>query len=104
MDIKSNINKIDYDLSKKFQNFTISEKSSIEFGKYFEISINESKIVKIVLPYRNIDGKSVIDWMYYSNPTNESSDLIPRTSSVDRIIDHIEDILLNNRFSEEYKN
>lgn len=54
MDIRFNINRIDTLLKEKFQDVEIKEKSSKEFGSYFEISVKESKEVKLILPYRNI--------------------------------------------------
>jgi hypothetical protein len=104
MDIRFNINKIDYDLSSKFGDVKILEKSSLKFGKYFEVEINESKKVKMIIPFKNIDGPSVFDWYYYSNPLDESSDMIPRSSNIKDITSHIEDIIINERFSEDYKN
>ena len=82
MDLKKNINKIDYDLSQNFKEYSISEKSSLKFGKYFEISVVESSNVKIVVPFKNIDQGSSIDWYYYSNPLNENSNLVNRKSSI----------------------
>lgn len=104
MDIRFNINKIDYDLSSKFNDVKILEKSSLKFGKYFEIEINESRMVKMIIPFKNIDGKSTFDWFYYSNPLDESSDLIPRYSNVGDITSHVIDIISNDRYSEDYKN
>ncbi len=104
MGIKENINDIDYNLSAKFKNYSISEKSSIEFGKFFEIVVNESRDVRIVLPFKNIDQKSKLDWYYYSNPLDEKSTLVPRTSLSDDFVDQIDDIIKNDRFSKEYKN
>jgi hypothetical protein len=102
MDIRFNINRIDNLLKEKFQSVEIKEKSSKEFGNYFEISIKESKEVKLILPYKNIDNKINFEFYYFSNPMNESSDLIPRSSDVENINFVISDILNNNRFSEEY--
>ncbi len=103
MDIKTNINKIDYDLKSRFRDVKILEKSSLKFGKHFEIEINESRIVKAIIPFRNIDGKSNFNWFYYSNPISESSDMIPRNSNVHDFLIHVEDVLINDRFSEDYK-
>ena len=102
MDIRFNIDRIDTLLKEKFQDVEIKEKSSKEFGSYFEISVKESKEVKLILPYRNIDNKINFEFYYFSNPMNESSDLIPRRSDVESISLVISDILENNRFSEEY--
>ena len=102
MDIKTNINRIHYELSSKYDNIKIEELSSIKFGKYFQITINESKMLKIILPYKNIDNKKNIEWFYFSNPLNEKSDLVIRNTSIDDILVNINEIFANNRFSEEY--
>ncbi len=104
MDIRYNINRIHSNLMSKFENVDIFEKSSLDMGQYFEIRIMESKEVRIIIPYRNVDNKSTINWFYRSNPLNESSDLIPRSSTVDNIDLEIVDIIDNNRFSEDYLN
>lgn len=105
MNVKININKIDYELSSKFENLKIEEKSSIKFGKYFQIELGDEKKLKVILPYKNLDSNNILmEWFYYSNPLNESSDLIPRSCSIQDMSMHIEDIFSNNRFSEDYKN
>jgi hypothetical protein len=102
MDIRYNINRIHSLLSNKFDNVEILEKSSLKFGKYFEISIKESKELKMIIPFKNIDNAINFDFFYFSNPLVESSDLINRKSDVESINIIVEDILSNNRFSEEY--
>jgi hypothetical protein len=102
MDIKYNINRIHLLLSEKFENVKIVEKSSHDFGKYFEISIKESKEVKIILPFKNIDNKLHIDWFYSANPLNEKSELVQRSSTTESFVEIVRDILDKNRFSEEY--
>ena len=102
MDIRYNINRIHSILSSKHEDVEIKEKSSLKFGNYFEISIKESKEVKIVIPYRSIDNSYNFNFFYYSNPLNEDSDLISRNTDIESINLVIEDIISNNRFSEEY--
>jgi len=104
MDIKTNINKIDYDLSSQFKDVKLIKKSSLSFGNYFEIEIKESKMVRIVIPFKNIDGKSLFEWYYYSNPLLEDSDLVPRSCKIEDLSYHIRDIIVNERFSDDYKN
>lgn len=104
MNIKENINKIDYNLSLRFETYSISEKSSLKFGKYFEILVRESKDVRIILPFKNIDQTLESEWYYYSNPLNEDSSLVPRSSSPDSFVDQVNDIIENDRFSSDYKN
>lgn len=86
----------------KFGKVEIFEKSSKEFGNYFEIKILESKEVDIIIPVKNLDTNAPFIWSYKSNPLSESSDLIPRISSVGDIADCVIDIIENNRFSRDY--
>ena len=102
MDIRYNINRIHYVLNESFVNVEISEKSSLTFGKYFEISIKESKEVKMIIPFKNIDNVNNFEFYYLSNPINENSNLVTRNSDVDSISKIIEDILLNDRFDKDY--
>ena len=102
MDIRSNINRIDVLLQEKFENVSVKENSSPEFGKYFEITVKQDREVKMILPYKNIDGTNTFEFLYFSNPLDENSDLIPRNSNVESISEVVNDILTKNRFSEEY--
>jgi hypothetical protein len=102
MDIRYNINRIDVLLQDRFEDVVIKENSSPKFGNFFEITVKDSKQVKMIIPFRNIDGPQNFEFLYYSNPLNESSDLIPRTANVESISDVVGDILSNNRFSLEY--
>ena len=102
MDIRYNINRIHYVLNESFVNVEISEKSSLKFGKYFEISIKESREVKMIIPFKNIDNVNNFEFYYLSNPINENSNLVTRNSDVDSISKIIEDILLNDRFDKDY--
>jgi hypothetical protein len=56
----------------------------------------------MILPYKNIDGTNTFEFLYFSNPLDENSDLIPRNSNVESISEVVNDILTKNRFSEEY--
>lgn len=102
MYIRQNINRIHSIISDNFNEVTIKEKASVKFGNYFEISVKESSEVKIIIPYKNIDNKYNFEFLYYSNPLNENSDLISRNTNIDSINLVITDIISNNRFSEEY--
>ena len=102
MDIRYNINRIHSVLNESFVNVEISEKSSLKFGKYFEISIKESKEVKMIIPFKNIDNVNNFEFYYLSNPINENSNLVTRNSDADSISKIIEDILLNDRFDKDY--
>jgi hypothetical protein len=102
MDVRYNINKIDTILKENFNSVSIVEKSSQKLGKYFEISVKESKEVKFILPFKNIDGKINFEFQYLSNPLNESSELIPRMATLENLEVVIKDIINNNRFDKEY--
>jgi hypothetical protein len=102
MDIRYNINRIHSNLSDKYGDVQITEKSSLKFGKYFEIVVNESKVLKMILPFKNIDNQQNFELYYYSNPVLESSDLITRNANAESVIGITEDIFKNNRFSEDY--
>ena len=102
MDIRYNINRIHSVLNESFVNVEISEKSSLKFGKYFEISIKESNEVKMIIPFKNIDNVNNFEFYYLSNPINENSNLVTRNSDADSISKIIEDILSNDRFDKDY--
>jgi hypothetical protein len=102
MDIRYNINRIDVLLQEKFEDVSVKENSSPKFGKFFEISVKQEKEIKMIIPYKNIDGTKQFEFFYFSNPLDEGSDLIPRDSDVESISEVVSDILTKNRFSEEY--
>jgi len=99
--MKYNINKLHGLILNDFTDVKIVEKSSMEFGNYFEISINEGKEVRIILTKKEIENQ-VFEWKYFSNPLDEKSLLIERKSSIENISNDIKDIFEKNRFDEEY--
>jgi hypothetical protein len=100
-EMKYNINKLHGLILNDFTDVKIVEKSSMEFGNYFEISINEGKEVRIILTKKEIENQ-VFEWKYFSNPLDEKSLLIERKSSIENISNDIKDIFEKNRFDEEY--
>lgn len=102
MDIRYNINRIHSLLNDKFTDVKICEKESLKFGKFFEIVVNESRTIKMIIPFKNIDGKSKYSFYYFSDPTNENSELVERNSDNESVVSIVEDIFNNNRFSENY--
>jgi hypothetical protein len=102
MDIRYNINRIDVLLQEKFEDVSVKENSSPKFGKFFEISVKQDKELKMVIPFKNIDGAQTFEFLYYANPLQENSDLIPRTTSVETISEVVSDIFTKKRFSEDY--
>jgi hypothetical protein len=92
-DLKSNINKIDFDLKSLFENVYVSEKS--EGSRfYFEIKANgkfkmdESSSQRRELVIR-IDKSDLLSnrirWSYSANPMDEKSEWVERVSGIDTI-------------------
>jgi hypothetical protein len=102
MDLRYNINRIDVLLQDKFEDVVVKENSSPKFGNFFEISVKKDREVRMIIPYKNIDGKQNFEFLYYSNPLNENSELIRRNSTIESISEMVYDIFSKNRFSEEY--
>lgn len=102
MELKYNINKIHSDLLSNFEEVRIDEKSDKKFGNYFLISaINEGKEVKLILTKKSVESGN-LNWSYYSNPLKEDSLLVERTSSIADITTDVKDVIVKNRFDEEY--
>ena len=99
--LKYNINKLHGLLLKEFNEVKIEEKSSIEFGYYFQISVNEDKEVKFIVSKREMENDN-FNWKYFSNPLEENSFLVERKSNIDTMVDDIKEILIKNRFDEDY--
>jgi hypothetical protein len=100
--MKININKVHGGLVNNFEEVRISEKSSKEIGNYFEVSaLKESKEVKMIITKKNIESEK-FSWSYYSDPSDDSSYLIERSSTIETIVSDVEDIIEKNRFSEDY--
>jgi hypothetical protein len=111
-DIKSNINKIDFDLKNLFENVYIKEKT-LGNQFYFEINanstffnINESKdwkraesIVKIA---KSDLASDMVKWSYSINPLNESADWIERVSRIDSIAKDIYETITKSRMDKSY--
>jgi hypothetical protein len=104
MSLRQNINKVHFDLQNRFEEVTITEKSDLKLGNYFELSILEgNKEVKVILRKTEAE-KNVFVWSYFSNPLNESSDLVERTSKIDTFSIDIQEVLEKNRFDSDYLN
>jgi hypothetical protein len=102
MGLKENINRIHSDLLSNYEDVSIVEKNDKSIGNFVELSIKEAnknlviKISKLKLESSNFD------WIYCSDPLNENSDMIERTSSVDNFLIDVKDIFEKNRFNSEY--
>jgi hypothetical protein len=101
MEIKKNINKIHFELSDRFSDVSISEKSEKRFGNHIELTINESDmILKAIISKKDLENDN-FSWSYFSNPENEDS-LVERFSSVTGFIDDVNDIFEKKRFDSDY--
>jgi hypothetical protein len=108
-DIKQNINKIDSDLKKFFENVYITEK--VDKTSYF-VEINANKMFLFegfkkrveVKAYINKDDLKfdTIKWSYLLNPLSESFGKIERVSYINSIAKDIYDIASNKRMVKEY--
>jgi hypothetical protein len=111
-DIKSNINKIDFDLKNLFENVYIKEKT-LGNQFYFEIkanstffNINESTTWKRAESIVKIDKRDLlsnnIKWSYSTNPLNESAHIVERFSSIDTIAKDIYETITKSRMDKSY--
>lgn len=111
-DIKTNINKIDFDLKNLFENVKIEEKNK---GNkfYFEIkanstffNINESQEWKRAESIVRIEKSDLISpfvkWSYSSNPLNESTDWVERVSNIETIATDIFETITKSRMDKSY--
>jgi len=104
MSLRQNINKVHFDLTNRFEEVTITEKTDLKLGHYFELSILEnSKEVKVILTKTEAE-KGVFNWSYFSNPLNENSDLVERNSKIELFSLDIQEIIEKNRFDSDYLN
>lgn len=104
MSLRQNINKVHFDLTNRFEEVIITEKSNLKLGNYFELSILESnKEVKVILTKTEVE-KGVFNWSYFSNPLNENSDLVERSSKIELFSLDIQEIIEKNRFDSDYLN
>tara|TARA_Y100000389_G_scaffold139909_1_gene137711 strand:+ start:4078 stop:4398 length:321 start_codon:yes stop_codon:yes gene_type:complete len=102
MSLKYNINLIHSNIKESYKETEIKEKSDKKFGNYFELNIiSEDKELRIILEKKDIEG-NVFNWKYFSNPLNEESQLVQRTSNINNISEHVKDIFGKNRFDENY--
>jgi|LakMenEpi03Aug12_release.lakeMendotaPanAssembly.Ray.scaffolds.fasta_scaffold440169_2 hypothetical protein len=111
-ELKSRINKLDYDLKEIFENVYIHEKS-IGNQFFFDIlcngefwNLNESQAyqrveVKLVIHKSDLLQETVA-WMYSSDPSNENAHYVQRESSLNKLAKDIEDVVLNLRMDESY--
>lgn len=102
MSLKHNINKIHVDMLDTFDEVSISEKSSLDYGNYFEMIIKESnKTVKAIIRKVDLENNN-FNWKYFSNPDSNKSYLVERNSSLDNFLSNVKEIFDKNRFDSEY--
>ena len=110
-EIKSKINKIDFDLKQLFENVYITEKSYKQFffeivanGTFFNLKESQSwkrAEVRVIINKTDLLS-SDIRWSYSVNPLHESSEWLDRVSDVDNIASHIYEIITEQRMNEDY--
>jgi hypothetical protein len=101
MKLKENVNKVHSSLQSIFNDVKIVEKSDLKFGSYIELSITEGNVNLIAKISKSNLEFDKFNWIYLSNPTDETS-LVERNSSVDTFTDDVKDIFNKNRFDSEY--
>ena len=103
--MKSNINKIHSDLlliESIGDAIRISEKSSRDFGSYFEMVAElRGMTAKVILEKSDIESTS-FRWRYYSNPEDESLGLVERNSTTDSFASDLMDVFDKGRFDGSY--
>lgn len=112
LELKSRINKLDYDLKQIFENVYIKEKS-VGNQFFYDIScnaefwnLNESQAyqraeVKLIIHKSDL-LKENISWMYSSNPVNENAHYVQRQSTLEKLASDIEDVIKSLRMDESY--
>ncbi len=101
MNLRSNVNKIHFELSNKYENVSIDEKSDHRIGNFVEFSVVENnRTLKFRITKYELE-KDSFDWIYFSNPEDESS-IVERKSNISTIINDVDDIFEKNRFDSDY--
>lgn len=111
-DIKSNINKIDFQLKELFEDVNIQEKSKGN-QYYFEIkasskffNLNESNTWKKAQTMVRINKQDLVGemvrWSYSVNPLQENADWIERFSNIERVGNEILETITKSRMDSEY--
>jgi hypothetical protein len=109
-EVKSRINKVDFELKQVFENVFIKEKY-YKTG-YFEISANKVCYLKESKEYKRLESKVIINqpdllqdfvkWSYSTNPLNESAIWLDRVSSFEELATDIINIVEERRLVENY--
>lgn len=109
-EVKSRINKIDFELKQVFENVFIKEKY-YKTG-YFEISANKVVYLKESKEFKRLEAKVIINqpdllqeqvkWSYSTNPLVESAIWLDRVSPIEDLSKDITNIVEERRLNEDY--
>jgi len=111
-ELKSRINKLDFNLKEIFENVYIQEKS-VGNQFFFKIDVNgefwnlnesdayQRAEVKVIIHKTDL-LKDPVSWSYSSNPVNETAHYVERVSKLDSLAKDIEDVVINLRMDESY--
>jgi alpha-mannosidase len=107
--IDFNINKIDFQLKKLFENVYTTQKNNKSIN-YFQINANKLFLfencqkrieVKVFININELYSDN-IKWSYATNPLNENSEIILRTSHIDTLANDIYEIAIKRKMINEY--
>jgi hypothetical protein len=109
-EVKSRINKVDFELKQVFENVFIKEKY-YKTG-YFEISANKVVYLKESKEFKRLESKVIINqpdllqeqvkWSYSTNPLFESAIWLDRVSHIEDLSKDIANIVEERRLNEDY--
>ena len=109
-EVKSRINKIDFELKQVFENVFIKEKY-YKTG-YFEISANKVVYLKESREFKRLESKVIINqpdllqeqvrWSYSTNPLVENTIWLDRVSPIEDLSKDIINIVEEKRLNEDY--
>ena len=109
-EVKSRINKVDFELKQVFENVFIKEKY-YKTG-YFEISANKVVYLKESKEFKRLEAKVIINqpdllqeqvrWSYSTNPLVESAIWLDRVSPIEDLSKDIANIVEERRLNEDY--
>ena len=109
-EVKSRINKIDFELKQVFENVFIREKY-YKTG-YFEISADKVVHLKESKEFKRLEAKVIINqpdllqeqvkWSYSTNPLVESAIWLDRVSPIEDLSKDITNIVEERRLNEDY--
>lgn len=101
MSLKTNTNKIHFDLTSLYESVDIAEKSDRFIGNFVEFRVVENK-KELVLTIQKYElEKDTFKWSYLANPEDKSS-IVERVSNVVNFLSDIEDIFEKDRFDQDY--